>query len=321
VDIPKGTLVPTLPLRFNYLLWIEDLLEANGVKKDQVKGLDVGVGAACIYPLLAVKHLGWKMLGTEANKENLSAAVENVSINGLCESIRLTAATEEAFECLYNESAVTFTMCNPPFYCEEEDVDSGQGDEEEQTSPSSSGALFSKRSNFSATPAGAKHEMKTHGGEIEFVSKMVSASTEVVQKNFESSTIFTCMLGHKSSLKAIKKVLEETRPSPVSVATTEFCQGRTMRWGVAWAFKEGLVLPETSLLRKKREEKKLHEPVLFEISLPAHVDSVEQISQKLSEWLTAIDIETKGGKMEDRSVTMTLKTYHQNWKGQRRRRR
>lgn len=41
VDIPEDRLVPTLPLRLNYILWIEDLL--NAIKKGgNVWGLDIG---------------------------------------------------------------------------------------------------------------------------------------------------------------------------------------------------------------------------------------------------------------------------------------
>lgn len=41
VDIPEDRLVPTLPLRLNYILWIEDLLVS--IQRDsQIKGLDIG---------------------------------------------------------------------------------------------------------------------------------------------------------------------------------------------------------------------------------------------------------------------------------------
>lgn len=64
--------------RMNYLLWIEDLVNANATfgtdSSTEISGLDVGVGASCVYPLLAAKKLGWKMHGTDIDAENLSSA-------------------------------------------------------------------------------------------------------------------------------------------------------------------------------------------------------------------------------------------------------
>ena len=47
-------LIPTLPLRINYLLWIEDLLKlvCPSVPPDNFIGIDVGAGASCIYAIL-----------------------------------------------------------------------------------------------------------------------------------------------------------------------------------------------------------------------------------------------------------------------------
>lgn len=42
VEIPSDRLVPTLPLRLNYILWIEDILAAVEIFTD-VKGLDIGI--------------------------------------------------------------------------------------------------------------------------------------------------------------------------------------------------------------------------------------------------------------------------------------
>lgn len=33
--------------------------------------MDLGVGASCIYPVLAAKKFGWKMIGTEKDKDSL----------------------------------------------------------------------------------------------------------------------------------------------------------------------------------------------------------------------------------------------------------
>ena len=67
----------TLPRRMNYLLWIEDLINANASSAafgPEIAGLDVGVGASCVYPLLAAKRFGWRMHGTDIDSENLSSA-------------------------------------------------------------------------------------------------------------------------------------------------------------------------------------------------------------------------------------------------------
>lgn len=42
------------------------------------------------------------------------------------------------------------------------------------------------------------------------------------------------MIGQKSSLPPLKKLIREA--NVVSFKQTEFCQGRTTRWGLAWTF-------------------------------------------------------------------------------------
>lgn len=41
VEIPEDRLVPTLPLRLNYILWIEDLMTAVQ-RNSQIRGVDIG---------------------------------------------------------------------------------------------------------------------------------------------------------------------------------------------------------------------------------------------------------------------------------------
>lgn len=43
VDMPSNRLVPTIPLRLNYLLWVEDILEENSLKGGEVMGIDIGI--------------------------------------------------------------------------------------------------------------------------------------------------------------------------------------------------------------------------------------------------------------------------------------
>ena len=55
----------------------------------------------------------------------------------------------------------------------------------------------------------------------------------------------------------------------INCAFTEFCQGKTMRWGVAWTFSPTMNLLDTepSLLKLKQEEKRLHKPVAFKLQV------------------------------------------------------
>ena len=60
-----------------------------------------------------------------------------------------------------------------------------------------------------------------------------------------SFRLFTSQLGKKSSLDQIQKHLRDIRHTE-----TEFCQGNTMRWGVAWTFDEKFHWPEQCQSRK-----------------------------------------------------------------------
>ena len=51
--------------------------------------------------------------------------------------------------------------------------------------------------------------------------------------------VFTSQLGKKSSLTPIKKLLQD-----ICHVQTEFCQGNTMRWGIAWTFDESFQFAE-----------------------------------------------------------------------------
>ncbi|XP_022837995.1 U6 small nuclear RNA (adenine-(43)-N(6))-methyltransferase isoform X2 [Spodoptera litura] len=119
VDIPADRLVPTLPLRLNYILWIEDLMEVTH-RKENIVGLDIGTGACAIYPLLGAVKNKWKFVGTESDAESFTNAEENVQRNNLQELIKLTKnSTKFIISHLFtndDKEQFDFCMCNPPFY-------------------------------------------------------------------------------------------------------------------------------------------------------------------------------------------------------------
>lgn len=42
IDLPANKLIPTIPLRLNYLLWLEDLFNLNYDSTKKIKGIDIG---------------------------------------------------------------------------------------------------------------------------------------------------------------------------------------------------------------------------------------------------------------------------------------
>lgn len=69
IELPPHKLLPTIPLRVNYLLWIEDLLKHVRLS-GEISGIDIGCGASCIYCLLAVRlNSAWKMFALEIDEE------------------------------------------------------------------------------------------------------------------------------------------------------------------------------------------------------------------------------------------------------------
>lgn len=57
--------------------------EAAGGSKSHYRGIDVGTGASCIYPLLGAKVAGWSFLATEIDGVSAEWAEKNVRSNDL----------------------------------------------------------------------------------------------------------------------------------------------------------------------------------------------------------------------------------------------
>ncbi len=77
-DIPPGYLCPPIPGRADYIHYIADLLaESNGgniPKGKKIRGLDIGVGANCIYPILGNRIYHWFFIGTDVDPVSIKDA-------------------------------------------------------------------------------------------------------------------------------------------------------------------------------------------------------------------------------------------------------
>ncbi|KAI8505155.1 Methyltransferase-like protein 16 [Branchiostoma belcheri] len=242
VEIPNDRLIPTLPLRLNYIHWIEDLLQGMGEgtkgagDSGKVTGIDIGAGACCIYPLLGCTLNGWNFLATEVDPTSYTYAVNNVSRNSKQDNITVkhVQRDEGLLKVLdEDESYFDFCMCNPPFYANDMEAQGLLPDRgPERPLPSS-------------ISTASEAERVASGGEVGHVGRIIEESLQLQKK----IGFYTSMLGKKSSLKPLKEMLKKNGIE--NFACTEFCQGRTMRWGIVWTFYQNCTLPTSPLQKKK----------------------------------------------------------------------
>nr|CAG4651750.1 EOG090X04JL [Triops cancriformis] len=296
VELPPDRLVPTLPLRFNYILWIEDLIN----KAEDVHGIDIGTGASCIYPILVAKKNRWKMLATEKDPLNFEYAEKNVKANKFDSLIQVRKSDDNALLVgrLDPQIVYDFCMCNPPFYTKDKDG-------ELKTKP-----RRSVRSETQGTPAGSLAETAVEGGEVAFVQRLIDESLQLK----DQICIFTTMLGHKSSVDPVKHALESNHI--ISVTTSEFCQGNTMRWAVAWTFRPDIHFSDTSLFKKTKRK-----PPLTYIVPPMEKYNLHDIANKIQVTLNSIQVDFTLEKSSKKCLTYNVTAARNTWSHDRRRRR
>ncbi|XP_034081485.1 RNA N6-adenosine-methyltransferase mettl16 [Gymnodraco acuticeps] len=243
IEIPLERLIPTVPLRLNYIHWVEDLIDGQ---KQPRRGIDIGTGASCIYPLLGATMNGWYFLATEVDDICFDYAMKNVEQNSLSDLIKVVKVPQKTLlmDALKEETEIVydFCMCNPPFFAN-------------QLEAKGVNSRNSRRPPPSSVNTGGVTEIMAEGGELEFVKRIIHDSLQLKKR----LRWYSCMLGKKCSLAPLK---EELRKQGVPKVThTEFCQGRTMRWALAWSFYDDVIVPSPP--SKKRKLEKAKKPLSF----------------------------------------------------------
>ena len=121
-DFPEENLVPPIPGRADYLHYMADLLSQSNFgsspEGDEVTGLDIGVGANCIYPIIGVMEYGWKFIGSDIDAQSIQSAQKIVDSNPELKdkiTIKLQENQRSFFDGIINEEEkIDFTLCNPP---------------------------------------------------------------------------------------------------------------------------------------------------------------------------------------------------------------
>lgn len=229
VYLAEDRLCPPVAGRLDYVLYVQDVVRhhrqvkaqygGNANTETDIVGLDIGTGASAIYPLLftAVEdHV--RMLGTDINGRSLDIARENVQRNHLSRNLTiLQVSPEDGFfnEALKRTAHLDFTMCNPPFYVSDEEME--RLTSEKELPPN-------------ATCTGAPNEMITQGGEIAFVKRMIRQS----QTYGNRIDWYTSLLGKATSVISLVKELADIGCS--NYGLIESSPSQTHRWILLWSW-------------------------------------------------------------------------------------
>ncbi|KAK7803229.1 hypothetical protein U0070_021803 [Myodes glareolus] len=319
IDIPLERLIPTVPLRLNYIHWVEDLIgHQDSAKSTLRRGIDIGTGASCIYPLLGATLNGWYFLATEVDDMCFNYAKKNVEQNNLSDLIKVVKVPQKTLlmDALKEESEIIydFCMCNPPFFANELEAQGVNSRNSRRPPPSS-------------INTGGITEIMAEGGELEFVKRIIHDSLQLKKR----LRWYSCMLGKKCSLAPLK---EELRIQGVSfviviqvrkVTFTEFCQGRTMRWALAWSFYDDVTVPSPPSKRRKLEKPRkpitfvVLESVMKELSLKASslgsetVEGIVVVTTWIEKILTDLKVHHKRIPCRKEEVSLFLTAIENSW--------
>lgn len=230
-SIPSDYLCPPIPGRSDYIHHIADLLAAsNGgkiPKGSNIKGLDVGIGANCIYPIVGVSVYGWSFTGSDIDEVALKSAQNIIDSNeSLKENItvKLQTNSKNIFKNIISkEDKFHFTLCNPPFHKSQKDAIAGNTRKIQNLTKQ----VVSKAAlNF----GGKNNELWCEGGEVAFIKKMIKESKEFSQ----NCLWFTTLVSRKENLDFIYDALEDI--DVLEYKTINMAHGQKISRVLAWTF-------------------------------------------------------------------------------------
>ncbi len=188
-DFPDENLCPPIPGRLDYILHLADLLSS----KKNIKILDIGTGATCIYPLLGVAEFNWQFVGTDIDLDSLDSAQDIIDDNDLYANIQLRQQFDEQHilkGILEKDDYFSAIMCNPPFYKSAEEA---RGANRRKNRNLGNNAVR----NFS----GNNNELWYVGGEKAFLHNYLYESS--LYKT--SSKWFTSLVSKKENVESLEK--------------------------------------------------------------------------------------------------------------------
>jgi 23S rRNA (adenine1618-N6)-methyltransferase len=231
-DIPSNFLCPPIPGRADYIHFLADLLATtnNGVipHGENIMGLDIGIGANCIYPILGNSIYGWSFVGTDINENAIQNCKKIIEQNPkLIEAISLQQQVNPRFifkNIIEPEDKFTFTICNPPFHSSPEEATKSSVRKINNLTPNAP-----KNAKPVLNFGGHNAELWCEGGELGFIKQMIYESAKYPMQ----CLWFTTLVSKQSNLSTIYKTLNNVAAIH---KTIDMAQGQKNSRIVAWTF-------------------------------------------------------------------------------------
>jgi 23S rRNA (adenine1618-N6)-methyltransferase len=231
-DIPADFLCPPIPGRADYIHYLADLLATtnNGIipQGETIVGLDIGIGANCIYPILGNAIYGWSFVGTDIDEnaiQNCKKIIENNPKLVEAVSLQLQVNSRFIFKNIISpEDRFTFTICNPPFHSSSEEATKSSVRKVNNLSPDAP-----KTEKPVLNFGGHNAELWCEGGELGFIKQMIFESAKYPMQ----CLWFTTLVSKQSNLNTIYKTLNNVAAIH---KTIEMAQGQKTSRIVAWTF-------------------------------------------------------------------------------------
>jgi 23S rRNA (adenine1618-N6)-methyltransferase len=242
-DFPSGYLCPPIPGRADYVHGLADLLAQDHAglipRGAQVRVLDIGTGASCVYPLIGHRDYGWRFVGSDIDPEALAAAATIIAANpglkGAIELRRQSDPTHIFRGLLLPGERFDLSLCNPPFHASAAEAAAGSArkwhnlgrDPVPQRSP---GARSTRDPGPPLNFGGHTHELWCPGGELAFARRMIDESVNVA----DCVLWFSTLISKATHLPALIRHLDSAGVAERTVGA--MAQGQKQSRFLAWSF-------------------------------------------------------------------------------------
>lgn len=230
-DIPDGFLCPPIPGRVDYIHHAADLLASENhgeipVGKN-IHILDIGTGANLIYPILGNASYGWSFTCSESNLSAINTAEKIIAKNPqLVGTVQIKPQNDKSYileGIISKDDFFDLSICNPPFHSSAEEAQAGSRRKIRNLSGK-------KNKNPSLNFGGKADELWCEGGELVFVSKLITES----QKYRFQAFWFSSLISKEANLSPLYAALK--RAGVAEYRTIPMTQGNKKSRFLAWTF-------------------------------------------------------------------------------------